>query len=245
MKSHARPLRKPQFHVHETSMAMQPGAPSSPRTRAKSRAVERASARGLRTQPGAAAAPSEHAADAAVGARARAIRREKGLLLDEAARRMGVSIGYLSQIERGLSSPSLRVLLKLAETLGASWADLFSQPGAAGASSPEPVVRAHERGELALWRTGVTKQLLTPSTGSALHLYMMEFAPGASSGEELYAHAGEEAGLVLEGVLTLTVETQSWTLTEGDSYRFVSHRPHRFHNDSPVRARVLSINVGL
>lgn len=231
-------------------MVTHSGAPPSSRPRAKPRPAERAPARARRAQGGEdfarreEAAQPAHAADAAVGARARAIRRQKGLLLDDAARRMGVSIGYLSQIERGLSSPSLRVLLKLAETLGASWADLFSQPGV-GVSAPALVVRAKDRGELALWRAGVTKQLLTPSTGSALHLYMMEFAPGASSGDELYAHAGEEAGLVLEGVLTLTVETQSWTLTEGDSYRFVSQRPHRFHNDSPVRARVLSINVGL
>lgn len=186
-----------------------------------------------------------HIADAAIGARARALRRQKGLLLDDTARRMGVSIGYLSQIERGLSSPSLRVLMKLAETLGASWADLFTPSGETGAATPAPVVRASERGELLLWRAGVTKQLLTPATGSALQLYMMEFAPGASTGEELYSHAGEEAGLVLEGALTLTIETRSWTLREGDSYRFLSRRPHRFENAAVVRARVLSINVGL
>ena len=185
------------------------------------------------------------AADVAIGLRARALRRAKGLRLQDTARRMGVSIGYLSQIERGLSSPSLRVLMKLAETLGASWADLFSPSGETSAATPAPVVRASERGELLLWRAGVTKQLLTPASGSALQLYLMEFAPGASTGEELYSHAGEEAGLVLEGALTLTIETRSWTLREGDSYRFLSRRPHRFENASCGRARVLSINVGL
>lgn len=181
------------------------------------------------------------AAEAAVGERVRALRRARGVKLDELARQMGVSIGYLSQIERGLSSPSLRVLVSLTQTLGAPIASLFSAPanGEAGAV----VVRAGQRGKLAVWKSGVRKQLLTPEGDSALSIFMVEIEKGGGTGEELYAHAGEEAGLVLEGAMTLTVEAQSWTLAQGDSFRFRSTRPHRFANAADSVTRVLWVNI--
>ena len=52
----------------------------------------------------------------------------------------------------------------------------------------------------------------------------------AAPATNLYTHDGEEAGLVLEGEMTLTVDTETWTLKQGDSFRFASRRPHRFSN---------------
>lgn len=157
---------------------------------------------------------------------------------------MNVSIGYLSQIERGLSSPSLRVLVKLAETLGAPIASLFTPTGdSAFAGTPPVVTRAQERSELFVWRSGVTKQLLTPAGDGGLSVFLVELAPHADSGEELYTHAGEEAGFVLEGQLSLTVEGEIWRLSRGDSFRFRSSRPHRFANPTRKSARVLWINA--
>ncbi|MBL8587721.1 MAG: cupin domain-containing protein [Methylobacteriaceae bacterium] len=180
-------------------------------------------------------------AEAAVGARVRALRRARGVKLDELARQMGVSIGYLSQIERGLSSPSLRVLVSLTQTLGAPIASLFSAP--ANGEAEAVVVRKARRGRLAVWKSGVRKQLLTPDGDSALSIFLVEIDRGGETGEELYAHSGEEAGLVLEGAMTLTVEAQTWRLGEGDSFRFRSTRPHRFANAAEGVTRVLWVNV--
>ncbi|WP_204323984.1 helix-turn-helix domain-containing protein, partial [Stenotrophomonas maltophilia] len=60
-----------------------------------------------------------------VGARIRALRQAKGLSLDTVAGKAGLSIGFLSQIERGLSSPSLKALASLADALGLPIAGLF------------------------------------------------------------------------------------------------------------------------
>jgi transcriptional regulator with XRE-family HTH domain len=189
-----------------------------------------------------AGAPPGRAADAEVGARIRALRQEKGLRLAEVAARTGLSIGYLSQIERGISSPSLRVLTTLAAPLGISYAELF-RPAPADAPRDSVVVRRDERNSLGLWRTGIEKQLLSPPAGSPLTLYEVVLKPGGTSGEELYVHGGEEAGLVLEGEMDLTVENQSWRLRAGDSFRFASSRPHRFDNPGRRVARVLWVNV--
>lgn len=187
-------------------------------------------------------AAQAQATDAEIGARIRSLRRAKGLRLTEVAAQTGLSIGYLSQVERGISSPSLRVLTTIAAPLGITYAELF-RTGAADTASDSIVVRRAERGSLGLRGTGMEKQLLSPPGGSRLNLYEVVLQPGGASGEDLYVHGGEEAGLILEGEMELTVEDRTWRLQTGDSFRFASGRPHRFRNPGAVTARVLWVNV--
>lgn len=195
--------------------------------------------------------------DRVVGQRIRALRREQGLSLETVADRCGVSIGFLSQIERGLSSPSLRVLTALADVLGVSFASLFvadgegkrgrrkkSANGYAVEADGEVVIRSGRRAKLKLWRSGIHKQLLTkPEAGSRLAYFLMHMEPGATSGEELYSHSGREAGLVMEGRLRLTVGEETWDLERGDSFSFASSRPHRFVNAARGRTVIVMVHV--
>ncbi len=196
---------------------------------------------GPRNGQGARQAAGPIAADLAVGQRLRALRQARNLSLKAVAAATGLSIGYLSQVERGLSSPSLRVLTGVADLLGVGLGALFDGPGAGGAEGF--VTRAGERAALTLWRAGITKQLLTQGDG-ALSLFLMQLAPLAGTGDEPLVHDGEEAGLVLEGALVLTVEGTTAELQAGDSFRFASRRPHRYRNPHPDRpAAVLWVNA--
>jgi transcriptional regulator with XRE-family HTH domain len=182
--------------------------------------------------------------DRAVGQRLRGLRRARGLSLEAVASSTGLSIGFISQVERGMSSPSLRVLALLADTLQIGIGGLFEPI----LQEPEPdpiVVFRKDRPELQLWRAGITKQLLTPPGGTqGMSLFHMVLRPGASTGDELFSHDGEEAGLVLEGRLTLVVEARTLQLSEGDSFRFESRRPHRFGNPGTRgQTIVLWVNV--
>ncbi|MGH1588046.1 cupin domain-containing protein [Methylobacterium phyllosphaerae] len=182
--------------------------------------------------------------DRAVGQRLRSLRRARGLSLETMASSTGLSIGFISQVERGLSSPSLRVLALLADTLQIGLGGLFEP--ALDQPDPDPiVVFQKDRPELQLWRAGITKQLLTPPGGTqGMSLFHMVLKPGASTGDELFSHEGEEAGLVLGGRLTLVVEARTLQLAEGDSFRFESRRPHRFSNPDPRSPTVvLWVNV--
>ncbi len=180
--------------------------------------------------------------DQEVGVGLRRLRRERRLSLEELAARTNLSIGFLSQIERGLSSPTLRALAGVADALGVGLADLFPDSDVATGKAAT-IVRAAGRSELQLWRSGIRKQLLTPhSDASRLNLFLVEMEPGASTGDELYTHRGEEAGLVMTGVMQLSVENEHWTLQEGDSFRFLSSRPHRFANARDGVTRVLWVN---
>jgi transcriptional regulator with XRE-family HTH domain len=190
------------------------------------------------------AAQSEPAMDLAVGMRLRDLRRKANLSLETVASRSDLSVGFLSQIERGLSSPSLRVLATLADMFGVGIAALFGNPGSDDGASHGVIIRAAERAELKLWRTGISKQLLNPTgADSKLNLFLVHMEPGGSTGDELYTHDGEEAGLVLEGEMTLTVDNETWQLKTGDSFRFASRRPHRFGNPAKrAKAVVLWVN---
>lgn len=188
--------------------------------------------------------PAEPAMVIAVGRRIRDLRRVRRFSLETVAARADLSIGFLSQIERGLSSPSLRVLATLADVLGVGIAALFGASPSADGVSDHVVTRGLERPELKLWRTGVSKQLLSPASAeNRLNLFLVHLEPGGSTGDELYTHDGEEAGLVLEGEMMLTVDSQTWSLKTGDSFRFASRRPHRFSNPAQdAKAVVLWVN---
>jgi transcriptional regulator with XRE-family HTH domain len=195
-------------------------------------------------QPKPQARAAEPAMDLQVGRRIRDLRRTRELSLETVAARTTLSIGFLSQIERGLSSPSLRVLATLADVLGVGLAALFgARPGDDGASGGV-VTRQLQRAELKLWRTGISKQLLSPAGAeNRLNLFLVHMEPGGSTGDELYTHDGEEAGLVLEGEMNLTVDAETWQLKTGDSFRFASRRPHRFSNPADdAKAVVLWVN---
>jgi transcriptional regulator with XRE-family HTH domain len=189
-------------------------------------------------------AKAEPAMDVAVGQRIRDLRRTRAMSLEAVAARTDLSIGFLSQIERGLSSPSLRVLATLADVLGVGIAGLFGAREDAAAAPDAIVTRERQRAELNLWRTGISKQLLSPAGSEGrLNLFLVHMEPGGSTGDELYTHDGEEAGLVIEGEMKLTVDAESWTLKQGDSFRFASRRPHQFSNPSgDSKAVVLWVN---
>ncbi len=134
------------------------------------------------------------------------------------------------------------MLALLADTLQTGIGGLFEP----AATEPDPIVVFEaERPELQLWRAGITKQLLTPPGGvHGLSLFRMVLKPRASTGAAPFSHDGEEAGLVVEGRLTLVVEARTLNLSEGDSFRFASGRPHRFGNPAAeARTVVLWVNV--
>lgn len=181
--------------------------------------------------------------DTAVGERVRSVRRQRALSLQAVADQAELSVGFLSQLERGLSSPTLRDLVRIAEALGTT-IGMFFDAATLPDPAPEPiVVRATQRQEVA-FHEGVVKHRLTPTgDASTLVLYMVTIEPHGRTGEASYTHQGEEAGLVLQGRLLLTVETADHLLNEGDGFRFRSDRPHRFSNPGSTVARVIWVNV--
>ena len=181
--------------------------------------------------------------DLSIGLGIRELRLERDMTLQVVARRSGLSVGYLSQIERGLSSPSVRDLMRVADALGTDFNLLMAAaPTRMDPAAASPIVRLEERRDTA-FVDGVLKQVLSPPDETSLFLYMVTIEPNGRASDVPYTHAGEEAGLVLQGRLRLAVNGTDYLLNEGDSFRFPSTTPHSFANPTPAVTRVLWVNV--
>ncbi|WP_372623536.1 helix-turn-helix domain-containing protein [Falsiroseomonas sp.] len=187
---------------------------------------------------GAASVGQDGQALAGIGRRLRDLRRRRSLTLQALSEESGVSTGMLSQMERGVSAPSIRTLQRVAEALEVPIGWFFSDaPSSSGA--PPWVLRRADRRRLSLGASGVTKELLAPAGDGAIELLYVTLEPGGSSGPTPYAHAGEDAGLVIEGSLRLEVDGQGCVLLAGDAFRFRSSLLHRFENAASSRTVVL------
>jgi len=182
---------------------------------------------------------SGNAADLWLGQQIRALRKAQRLSLAQLAERSDLSIGNLSQIERGVRSPSVRSLQRLSECLKVPIADLFQTRSLPPASELGTILRRKARPILNLSKSGCHKELLTPMMPGTLQLLLVTLDPGGSSGTEHYSHKGEEAGVVIAGAMKLWIEDQAYVLKEGDSFRFKSTRRHRFESASKQVTRVL------
>ena len=173
---------------------------------------------------------SDRAAEA-VGGRDRSARQRRGLALRTLSAQAGVSIGLLSEIERGLTDPSLQTLRHVARALDVPLFDFFAPPE----PTPVAVIRRDRRVGLAAPQSGVTYTRVSHGAG---HLEMLEgtLAPGGASSPEPWAHSSEECVLVTAGQVSVEVGGETHALEIGDSCYFDSRLPHRYvnHGDAPA-----------
>ena len=172
-----------------------------------------------------------------IGATFRSQRHSKGMSLQELARVSGVSVGMISQIERDIANPSMRVLTALRRALNMPMQEMFSDRSEISDEEPPFLRRAANRPHIDLG--SLQKELLTSGGNHHLQMMILTIAPEATSGNTALSYPAEKGGLVLEGELTLSVNGQSAVLQEGDSFVFDSSLEHGFRNDSEAPARIL------
>ena len=164
-----------------------------------------------------------------IGVRLRRRRKLRGLSLQDVAARGGVSIGLLSQIERGLSSPSLNALRQICAALDMPVGWLFDAGGEGDAADRDLVVREAARRRIDLGDKGMAKELLTPDACPNLQMMRIVIRPGGASGDLPYLTEGRaRAAVVLSGALGLEVDGRTFQLAAGDSFAFEGVKPLRF-----------------
>lgn len=176
---------------------------------------------------------------AALGPQIRELRKSRGLTLTDLARLTGLSIGHLSQVERGLSTPTIRQLQQIAAAMEVQIGWFFRTEAPADGAEDAVVVRAGARRRLEIGRSGITDELLVPSLDGPLEMLLCTIEPGSGSGAEPYTHEGDEAGFLLSGEMEIWVDDRRYHLTAGDSFAFASTRPHRYRCIGSTAAKVL------
>jgi transcriptional regulator with XRE-family HTH domain len=165
-------------------------------------------------------------ADKGIGRKLRLRRAIKGLSLQDVAEKAEISIGLLSQIERGVTMPSIKSLRQICAALDMPVGWLFDVPEGA---HEDVVVRSHSRRVMVLGPKGMVKELLSPDTVPAVQMIRIVIQAGGSSGDQPYNNeSGAKCGVVLAGTLGLEVDKQEHILNAGDSFAFEAKRLHRF-----------------
>jgi transcriptional regulator with XRE-family HTH domain len=174
-----------------------------------------------------------------IGGKIRDLRKAKRMTLADVATATGLSLGHLSQVERGISVPSIRHLQSISAALGVKLSWFFDDTDGVPLAERGVIVRLGRRRRRDFTGRGLTDHLLSPTLSGKLELLQCELEPGAESGSDFYAHEGEEAGVVLSGALELWVGSHRYLLGEGDSFGFPSTTPHRYRNPGPARTIVI------
>ncbi len=179
------------------------------------------------------------AVDRALGHQIRDLRRAKGITIPTLAARIKRSVGWVSQIERGISEVSISALHQIAAALEVQVSWFFADGAAPAENELGLVLRKRNRRKLDFHGSGVHEEILSPNLSGQLLLVESTFAPGSSTGDRDRERRGEEAGVILSGTLELRVEGQTFRLEAGDSFAFTRQGPHRCHNPSKLPTVVL------
>jgi DNA-binding transcriptional MerR regulator/mannose-6-phosphate isomerase-like protein (cupin superfamily) len=170
------------------------------------------------------------------GQRFRRLRTRRGLSLAQVARATGVSIGFLSALERGQMRSSVATLRRIARFYRTNILSLFETAG----ENPRLVRRAQRK--ILETNAGVRMELLAwGNTAMEPHLFRVK--PGSGSGES-YTHEGEEFLHVLRGAFEIWLgHSEHYLLRTGDSLYFESSTPHRWRNPGRAEAWLLWVNT--
>jgi transcriptional regulator with XRE-family HTH domain len=173
------------------------------------------------------------------GARIRELRKRKGMTLQQLAAAIGRSVGYVSQLERGLSHPAVEDLYALSEAFGVQGSDIWADPMP---PSGGWLVR-HDARRTYRYAGGLRDLLASPDLSGRFFMLETVLEPGADSGERNLLERAEQGGYVLAGELALWLDDapEPTLLSTGDSFQLASGRPCRYANLGSVPARVLWI----
>jgi mannose-6-phosphate isomerase-like protein (cupin superfamily) len=163
------------------------------------------------------------------------LRTTRGLGLAEVASAAGISVGFLSALERSQTSASVGTLRRLARYYRTNILDFFDPTGA----NPR-LVRPAKRKVLEAG-AGVHMELLAWGN-TAMEPHLFRIKPHAGSGGS-YAHEGEEFLFVLRGELKIALADEEYHLKRGDSFYFESATPHRWFNPGTRETWLLWVNT--
>jgi transcriptional regulator with XRE-family HTH domain len=151
-----------------------------------------------------------------LGADVRALRKARGMTLVALSEAMGRSVGWLSQVERDISTPAIADLGRMAEILNVAVSSLVQTGAAPGEEGL--VVRAHARRPMASRTPGLTEGLLSPDLTDDFEMIHSHYAPDTRITTPL-SRPTQEVGYVVKGRFEVTVGGKSFELKPGDSVR--------------------------
>ncbi|WP_235914745.1 helix-turn-helix domain-containing protein [Brucella tritici] len=163
-----------------------------------------------------------------VGETLRLRRQMRGMSLKQVAEPAGISVGMLSQVERGLAAPSIKTLRAICSAMDMPVNWLFHRDNNLENQANEFIVQSNSRRSLTYNDGALIKELLTPDTQPQIQMLRFLMEPGADSGEPYSNADGGKCGLVLRGTLGLELDERQFVINTGDSFAFPARSMVRF-----------------
>jgi transcriptional regulator with XRE-family HTH domain len=173
-----------------------------------------------------------------LGNRIRTIRKEKGITLVELSEKTGVAQATLSRIETGVMTGTLESHMKIAETLGLSLSDLYSdidqrvEGVSFTGSGAKKIIQLNKNVQIEALTQENPKKKINP--------FMTRLQGGAETSWDQYDRGAEKFLYVLEGEVKVFVQQTEYTLCEGESLYFDGSLPHKIANPGNQTARIFS-----
>lgn len=173
-----------------------------------------------------------------IGAKIRKMRIEKGLTQEELADRCELSKGFISQLERDLTSPSIATLIDILQCLGTSLKDFFAD------ESDEQVVFSEEdffeKKDIELHNT--IEWIIPNAQKNMMEPIRLTLEPGGSTYRDV-PHEGEEFGYVLQGSIKIHVGNKVYTAKKGESFYFTPHSEHYLTANKTTGAKLIWVST--
>ena len=171
-----------------------------------------------------------------IGAKIRNLRNQNGLTQEELADRTELTKGFISQMERGLTAPSVSTLLDIVECLGTNLSDFFHEENELQIVYPKEdyFEKEDEHKNSITW-------LIATAQSRSMEPILVQLQPGQSMPEDK-PHEGEEFGYVLDGEIRLHYGEDVYTVRKGDSFIFPANRKHKISSACKKVSSILWIS---
>ncbi|TCO74823.1 helix-turn-helix domain-containing protein [Marinisporobacter balticus] len=176
-----------------------------------------------------------------IGKKIKELRTNKNLTLKDLSEKTNLSIGYLSQLERGLTTIAIDSLENIAKVLDTDIACFFREHK----NSKKAVLRNHEKEVFEIINSQFIYYHLTNDVESKNLLpRLIEILPSMMEEKIItYQHEGEEFIYVLEGILTMIIDNEQYALYPGDSAHIDSNRVHNWANYTNKKVKLLTVHT--
>ena len=174
-----------------------------------------------------------------IGMKIRNLRNQNGLTQEELADRTELTKGFISQLERGLTAPSVSTLLDIVECLGTNLSDFFHDEDDLQIVFPKEdyFEKEDEDGNSITW-------LIATAQSRSLEPILVRLQPGQTMPVDK-PHEGEEFGYVLDGKIQVHYGDEKYTVRKGDSFIFPANRKHRISSACKKVSSILWISSPL
>ncbi len=173
-----------------------------------------------------------------IGEKIKELRMQKGLTQEELADRAELSKGFISQLERDLTSPSIATLVDILQSLGTNLEDFFVN------SSPEQVVFSKEdffEKDDNEYLNNI-KWIIPNAQKNMMEPILLTLEPGGSTYPDS-PHEGEEFGYVLKGSITINIGNKIYKAKKGEAFYYEASNTHYISASSRYGAQLIWVST--